>query len=79
MNVGVAMDRCQYTGTCPYFNCRLSFLLSESIEGIKEKYCFSEYMNCARYQVTASGNYVPDFLSPFDVKTAHDLISHKIG
>ena len=69
------MSECELISTCPFFNGKLQGNAAR-IEDLKQKYCRSNNLNCARYMVAnALGrDYMPPDLFPDQKERAYTLI-----
>ena len=70
------MQECELINTCPFYNGQLKGD-EEQINNLKEKYCKSNNLNCARYMIfNALGReHMPDGLFPHQKEKAYELIS----
>ena len=71
-----AMSDCECLGGCPFFNDKMEDMPSMA-HIFKDRYCRSDCLSCARYQVfTALGREsVPSDLFPSQVDRAQDVIA----
>jgi len=70
------MAECELIDKCPFFNKQL-VNKDDKIEELKEKYCKTNCLHCARYMiVTAVGKEaVPSDLAPDEKTKAYEIIS----
>ena len=71
------MSECESLGTCPFFNDRMANMPAMK-DLYKDRYCRSEFHNCARYMVLkfkGKGNVPPD-LFPNNRGRAAILVSN---
>jgi|APSaa5957512576_1039674.scaffolds.fasta_scaffold396872_1 hypothetical protein len=67
---------CELIKTCWFFNGDIS-ILSSTANMLKEKYCFKNYSDCARYAVfkILGKEKVPKHLLPSQVEKIDDIVS----
>lgn len=70
------MTECEFIDTCPFFNGKIAEKPAE-IEKLKEEYCRTNNLHCARYMIaTALGKeHVPADLYPYEKEVAYKLLS----
>ena len=70
------MKECELIDTCPFFQGELAEKPVE-IEELKEKYCKSNNLNCARYMIVqaAGREKIPDNLYPDEKAVAYGIIA----
>jgi hypothetical protein len=70
------MGECEFIEFCPFFNDKLENK-PDKIEEMKEKYCKSNNLNCARYMVAnALGKeFMPPELFPHEKQRAYLVIA----
>jgi len=71
-----AMNECELMETCPFFQGKLAEKPVE-IEELKEKYCRSNNLNCARYMIVqaAGRDKIPEDLYPDEKIVAYQVIA----
>ncbi len=69
------MAECEFMETCPFFNSPEGD--DETVASMKEKYCKTNNLNCARYMVALahSPEAAPDDLAPNEKDKAYEIIS----
>lgn len=72
------MGECEFIDKCPFFNGKLGGNL-EDIEELKNKYCKTNNLNCARYMVANSigKENMPADLFPQEKERAYLVIAEK--
>ncbi len=70
------MNECEFIEQCPFFNGQLQGDLRK-IEAMKQKYCRTNNLNCARYMVAhALGkDHMPKDLFPDQKTIAYSVIA----
>ena len=70
------MAECELIDKCPFFNKHLEND-DATVTSLKEKYCKTNNLNCARYMIaTALGSEaVPEDLNPTEKIKAYEIIS----
>lgn len=66
------MGKCELLETCPFFQGKLGNK-PDQIDELKEKYCLSNNLNCARYMIVNSlgRDNMPDDLYPHEKDRAY--------
>ena len=72
------MAECEFIDSCPFFQGKLAEKAVE-VEELKEKYCRTNNLHCARYMVaTAVGkDKVPPDLYPNETDVAYKIIAEE--
>jgi hypothetical protein len=70
------MAECEFINECPFFQGKLAEKPAE-IETLKEEYCRTNGLHCARYMIaTALGKeYIPADLYPHEKDIAYKLLA----
>ena len=70
------MAECEFIAHCPFFNGKLAEKPAE-IEKLKEEYCRTNCLHCARYMIaTALGkDHMPSDLYPHEKEVAYKLLA----
>ncbi len=70
------MGECEFINKCPFFNSQLADD-EETREFMKEKYCKTNNLNCARYMIALAvgSEAVPENLYPNEKEKAYEIIS----
>ncbi len=70
------MGECEYIDSCPFFKGRL-VNKDVQIERLKEEYCLSNSLHCARYIVAVAlgKDAMPEDLYPHEKNVAYDLLT----
>ena len=71
-----AMNECELIDSCPFFLGELAEKPVET-EGLKEKYCRNNNLNCARYMIVqaAGREKIPENLYPDEKIVAYQIIA----
>lgn len=71
------MAECEYINTCPFPLGRMPEREDVDVEQMKEEYCRSNNLHCARYMVSMAvgEDQVPDDLYPHEKEKAYVLIA----
>ncbi len=72
------MAECEYIDSCPFFNGLLEDKPVE-IEDLKNEYCRTNNLHCARYMVAMAlgKDKVPENLYPHEKDVAYSLLAEK--
>jgi hypothetical protein len=68
------MAECERFKTCPFFNDQLAYM-PQTAHAMKEKYCYGDKTQCARYLVVIEGIAAPRNLFPNQIERAREIIS----
>ena len=70
------LGECEYISSCPFFSGKLANKDVE-IERLKENYCRTNSLHCARYiiAVALGKNAMPEDLYPHEKHVAYDLLA----
>lgn len=70
------MGECEFINKCPFFNT-ISGDETSIIDDLKEKYCRTNNLNCARYMISMAvgAEAVPEDLYPNQKDRAYEIIS----
>ncbi len=67
------MAECERFKACPFFNDQLAYM-PQTAHAMKQKYCYGDKTQCARYLVVIEGIAVPGNLFPNQVERAREII-----
>lgn len=70
------MAECERFRTCPFFNDQLAYM-PRTAYAMKQKYCYGDKKQCARYLVAIQGIKAPGDLFPDEVDRAHKILSNE--
>jgi hypothetical protein len=69
------MTECERFKTCPFFNDQLAYI-PRTAHAMKQKYCYGDKNQCARYLVVIQGIPAPGDLFPDQVERALEILSN---
>lgn len=72
------MGECEFIDTCPFFSGKLAHKDVE-IEKLKQEYCRSNNLHCARYMVAIAlgAEKMPPDLYPHEKEVAYKLLAEE--
>ncbi|OQY33527.1 MAG: hypothetical protein B6241_07530 [Spirochaetaceae bacterium 4572_59] len=72
------MAECEFIELCPFFNDQLGDRPDE-VDKMKEQYCKTNNLNCARYMIAnaAGDENIPQDLFPHEKTRAYAIIAEK--
>ncbi len=69
------MAECERFKTCPFFNDQLSYM-PRTADAMKQKYCYGDKSQCARYLVVIQGITAPGDLFPNHLDRARGILAN---
>jgi hypothetical protein len=70
------MAECEKLAICPFFNSQMTAMPAVE-EMMKKRYCLSNKLQCARYQVSSAGLQAPPDLFPHERDRARELLLNR--